>query len=229
VVTRLVVLVVAGWLVAAIRRGDGGLLAGSPTAGPAPSAALPLLVTQVGAGMLTVLAGWLAIAGLLGLAARAPGSVGRAATAVWSWLVPRAARATLTAALGIGVTAAPALGHVGVSAQTSEHVPQVLRPVTHGGWPSASHPAGSLPAMASAPPSTPAQADAAPQHRVTVQPGDSLWLIAARHLGPDAGNARVAAEWPRWYALNRETIGPDPNLLLSGTVLTAPTSLGGDR
>ena len=54
--------------------------------------------------------------------------------------------------------------------------------------------------------------------------GDSLWAIAARHLGPHATRRQVAHEWPRWYAANRKVIGPDPNLIRVGQVLTAPTS-----
>jgi nucleoid-associated protein YgaU len=57
---------------------------------------------------------------------------------------------------------------------------------------------------------------------VVVQRGDTLWDIAARHLGPGGNNARVAAEWPRWHAANRSTIGPDPNLILPGQRLRVP-------
>ncbi len=59
---------------------------------------------------------------------------------------------------------------------------------------------------------------------VTVVRGDSLWVIAARHLGPQATRHQVAREWPRWYAANRKVIGPDPNLIRVGQVLTAPTA-----
>jgi nucleoid-associated protein YgaU len=55
-----------------------------------------------------------------------------------------------------------------------------------------------------------------------VHPGDSLWLITANRLGPHASASAVAAQWPRWYAANRATIGPDPDLLIPGQVLHAP-------
>jgi nucleoid-associated protein YgaU len=55
-----------------------------------------------------------------------------------------------------------------------------------------------------------------------VRPGDSLWLIASRDLGKGATPAQIAAAWPRWYAENRDTIGPDPALLLPGQRLLAP-------
>jgi nucleoid-associated protein YgaU len=57
-----------------------------------------------------------------------------------------------------------------------------------------------------------------------VQPGDSLWLIAARRLGPDASDEQIAANWPRWYAANRAAIGDDPSLIEPGQVLHAPPS-----
>lgn len=71
-----------------------------------------------------------------------------------------------------------------------------------------------------APPSTsPGPGDGA----VTVQPGDSLWSIASAHLGRPT-DARVSAEWPRWYEANRAVIGEDPDLLHPGQVLLAPAT-----
>lgn len=57
---------------------------------------------------------------------------------------------------------------------------------------------------------------------VVVRRGDSLWSIAARHLGPQATVAQVAAEWPRWHAANRAVIGADPDMILPGMVLRPP-------
>ena len=59
---------------------------------------------------------------------------------------------------------------------------------------------------------------------IVVQPGDSLWRIAARHLPTGHSEADVAREWPRWYAANRATIGPDPNVIQPGQVLLRPTA-----
>ena len=59
---------------------------------------------------------------------------------------------------------------------------------------------------------------------VTVVRGDSLWAIAHRHLGAHATAQQIAREWPRWYAANRAVIGPNPNLIRAGQVLTVPTS-----
>ena len=58
--------------------------------------------------------------------------------------------------------------------------------------------------------------------RVVVRSGDSLWAIAERRLGPQASTRAIAAEWQRWYAANRDLIGPDPDLITPGMVLHAP-------
>lgn len=57
---------------------------------------------------------------------------------------------------------------------------------------------------------------------VVVHRGDSLWTLAARHLGDGATDAEIAAAWPHWYAANRAVVGPDPDVLLPGQVLRAP-------
>jgi nucleoid-associated protein YgaU len=56
-----------------------------------------------------------------------------------------------------------------------------------------------------------------------VRPGDCLWLIASRRLGPHATASDVAAEWPRWYAVNQGAIGPDPALIRPGQLLQEPS------
>ena len=55
-----------------------------------------------------------------------------------------------------------------------------------------------------------------------VRPGDTLWGLAARLLGPRASTAQVQAAWPRWHAANRAVIGPDPDLLYPGQTLHPP-------
>jgi nucleoid-associated protein YgaU len=62
-------------------------------------------------------------------------------------------------------------------------------------------------------------------HRVA--DGDSLWSLTREHLGGGASDARVACTWPRWYAANIDVIGPDPDLLIPGTVLRAPKADSG--
>ncbi len=64
-----------------------------------------------------------------------------------------------------------------------------------------------------------------PTRTVRVQPGDSLWAIAARTLGPGASAADVASYWHRMHALNATTIGADPDLLQPGQQLQLPADL----
>jgi len=56
-----------------------------------------------------------------------------------------------------------------------------------------------------------------------VQPGDTLWDIAASNL-PRAQrtNGPIAAYWQRIYEANRDTIGADPDRIYPGATLTIP-------
>lgn len=69
---------------------------------------------------------------------------------------------------------------------------------------------------------TGARATEPPVSSYRVRPGDCLWTVARAHLEPGAGDQRIAAEWPRWYAANADVIGDDPDLIAPGTVLRAP-------
>jgi hypothetical protein len=66
--------------------------------------------------------------------------------------------------------------------------------------------ASPTPSASSAPPA------AAAGHTYVVQPGDTLWTIAARQ--------RVKGGWKSLYKRNRGVIGPDPNLILPGQRLS---------
>jgi hypothetical protein len=73
-------------------------------------------------------------------------------------------------------------------------------------------------------PSNPAQggrsASGPDQSFLVVQPGDSLWSIAKRLLGPDASPAQIARKVSRLWHLNGDRIGTShPDLLLVGTKL----------
>lgn len=59
---------------------------------------------------------------------------------------------------------------------------------------------------------------------VTVHPGDSLWRIAARQLGPEALDGEVARLADRLFRLNDSTIGDDPDLLQTGQRLRLPVT-----
>jgi hypothetical protein len=54
----------------------------------------------------------------------------------------------------------------------------------------------------------------------TVQPGDNLWSIARRLVGPGASAGQIAHEVERLWKLNRDRIGTgDASLIYAGTVL----------
>lgn len=57
---------------------------------------------------------------------------------------------------------------------------------------------------------------------VVVRRGDTLWSLAARHLGPGATDAEIAVEWPHWFTANRSVIGGDPDHLVPGDRLSPP-------
>lgn len=57
---------------------------------------------------------------------------------------------------------------------------------------------------------------------IEVGPGDSLWTIAARQLGPFATDVEIAQAWPLWHQENRQVIGDNPDLLLPGQLLRVP-------
>ena len=85
------------------------------------------------------------------------------------------------------------------------------------------------PVRDAAPPPSPSRSGAVPEAAepvVVVRPGDSLWRIAERDLTARAGSRpsarQVAAAWPRWWAVNREAVGHDPDLLVPGERLRAP-------
>ena len=68
----------------------------------------------------------------------------------------------------------------------------------------------------------PTRVEALPPGAVGVRPGDSLWSIVARHLGPGATDLEIAEAWPQWYAANANVIGSDPDLIRPGQLLVPP-------
>jgi hypothetical protein len=72
--------------------------------------------------------------------------------------------------------------------------------------------------------SAPSEASQPPLPETTrwhvVEPGESLWSIARRLLGPDASPGRIAREVDRLWELNRDRIGTgDPDVLMVGARL----------
>lgn len=62
----------------------------------------------------------------------------------------------------------------------------------------------------------------APAPTVTVQPGDTLWALAAAGLPDDATDAEITRGWQRIWRDNRASVGPDPDLIHPGTTVHLP-------
>ncbi len=177
-------------------------------------------------GALWLAAAWLAVGLLAAAAARLPGLAGAAAGALARLLLPRVVRSVLAGSAGLGVLLAPvAAGAAGTGPAAAGPTARPAVAARTATLPSPTWPlaAGHSPAVDVPPPGWPVDHPAhEPADRVPVHPGDSLWVIAARRLGPRARAADVAAAWPRWYAANRAVIGADPDRLVPGEVLHAP-------
>jgi hypothetical protein len=62
-----------------------------------------------------------------------------------------------------------------------------------------------------------------PSGRLMVYPGDSLWSISQRELGPHATPQQIANEFERTFELNRDRIGDNPNVIVPGQELLLPS------
>jgi hypothetical protein len=184
-------------------------------------------VAQLAGGALWLLAAWVAVGLLTVGGAQLPGACGRLSGQLGRIVVPRVIASLLAGSAGVGVLLAP----VAAGAVPSPVWPSAPAPHSSSSsapapvWPSTVQPATPSPAPASRPSTGHRTAPAGPGRDAAaerVQPGDSLWLLAARRLGPDATTARVAAYWPQIYAANRHVIGADPSLITPGQRLTEP-------
>ncbi|MDX6199126.1 MAG: hypothetical protein QOJ79_2277 [Actinomycetota bacterium] len=195
------------------------------TATPAPLAPLLALVS-LGAWSLLV---WLLLVALATEGSRLPGLAGQVAGGLTRRIAPAGVRRFVEVALGLTV-AVGALGAAPASAGT--HVPPAPAAAAASlNWPTP--PAGPRPTAptldwnpASAHPAvthpTVATPTVANPTAVVVEPGDSLWRIAAHHLAADASTAQIAQAWPSWWSANRGAIGSDPDLIHPGLSLTPP-------
>jgi hypothetical protein len=185
-----------------------------------------------------LIGGWLVLTTLVAVAAHVPGRLGTRAGS-WSrrWspaLARRVAAVLVGAAVGGTLPAGLAAGAVGAGAGAAAERGPGFTVTASSAEPSGAHqesspPDGSSLAPGWAPGPMPTRAArpataTAGSTPVVVQRGDSLWSIARQHLGPAATDAEVALAWPRWYATNRDVVGPDPNLLRPGQLLRAPGS-----
>ncbi|GAA4695961.1 hypothetical protein [Nocardioides conyzicola] len=139
------------------------------------------------AALAVVAAGWLWLASVATVLAARRGRAPHAG-------VPAPLRRAVLAACGVALTGGLVAGPAGATPGRL-HEDRVARPAAS--------------AVAGLP--LPDRATAAPTVRVV--PGDTLWAIAARTLGPGATDAEIDACWRRLYDLNRAAIGPDPDLI----------------
>jgi nucleoid-associated protein YgaU len=212
-------------------------------AGRAASAGLPLrpdeaLAALVAGAALAVLA-WLALGVLLELLSLLPGALGRGARRLADVVTPPLLRRAAAALLGVGIVAglAPGASVAATPTVVRGHAPLPdpgFGALPDPGWgPPADPPVQTGDGWVPAAPTVRSQPDVrvlSPGPRthhdepaeVVVRRGDSLWAIAARHLGADPSDAEIARAWPAWFEANREVIGDDPDLLRPGQVLRPP-------
>lgn len=187
-------------------------------------------VSVLAGAALWLAAGWLAIGLAAIMLGALPGRGGSVARAIATSVMPRAIRTVLVAVTTTSVSLSAATGTAAATGSHGTPVPPGRPAATSPAWPiqptQPTQPAlpalPTQPAPPSAPAGQPSAGSTATGEQVLVRPGDSLWLIAARHLRAGASGTEIAALWPRWFADNRTVIGDDPNLLHPGTKLVNP-------
>jgi nucleoid-associated protein YgaU len=199
---------------------------------PSPDPTAPLLAAVAVAAW--TCSAWLALLVLVTGLGRLPGAAGRSCRRAARRLAPAAVRSLLRVAVGTTVAASVVSGSAawadGTGGLDWPTTPAAVQP--HGAHPGLAqqHPTALPTALPPAPAHRPAAAAPRPLRAVpatggavVVQPGDSLWAIAARQLGPQATDRRVAQAWPQWWSANRTVVGDHPELIHPGTRLTPPT------
>jgi resuscitation-promoting factor RpfA len=199
------------------------------------------VILVLGEAAVWLAAVWLGIGLLAALCAALPGAAGELA----GWLARQALPAALyrlcVGTVGVSVLVGPiAAGTAVVAADRAPAFAEVATvadppppawptgaPVPPPAWPQgtnapAMRPAAPVPPADPGPPAGQASNAAPAGTAVTVRPGDSLWLIAARRLGAGATPDQIGVAWREWYAANRALIGADPNLIRPGQVLLDP-------
>lgn len=201
-------------------------------AGPAsPADGILLVVAWLGA----LLSLWLGLGLALSALAALPGAIGQACRVLADRLAPAAARKIVALILGTTLTAAlmpaTAVARAGdatprqaslVAAQVALRALTDAAPNASFRFVSDAEPAADPAPPPSWSPEQPALSTSNAAAGVVVHRGDTLWSIAARHLGSAATFAEIDAEWRRWFAANRPVIGADANAILPGQLLSPP-------
>ncbi|CAN5734493.1 hypothetical protein BH24ACT8_BH24ACT8_10330 [soil metagenome] len=203
-----------------------------------PAALLPVAtgVEMLAAAVGALAAGWLTLLLLAGVGHVTPGPLDHPLRRLALWLSPQWAPrvGALLLAVSLGTPNAAALPPVPSPAPV--HVSASVLPASSTAWssdpdagPTTDDDAPVPGWRPTGPPPGPPRGQVelvsrgtAPTDSVIVRSGDTLWSIAASHLGPDATVAEIAAQWPRWFDANREVIGNDPDLILPGQQLRPP-------
>jgi len=220
-------------------------------AGPASPADGILIVVALGGALLSL---WVGLGTALSALSALPGALGQASTLLAARIAPTAVRKVVAFVLGTALSAAlvpgTAVARTGHEAPraavvaSAQYAAGALGSAVDSA-PNASfslvsdavHTSNTIHAIharnetdrAPAPSWSPERStpSANSEDRVVelvVHRGDSLWSIAARHLGREATTSQIDAEWHRWFAANRLVIGDDPNAIRPGQVLSSPTS-----
>ena len=220
-------------------------------AGPASPADGILIVVALGGALLSL---WVGLGTALSALSALPGALGQASTLLAGRIAPTAVRKVVAFVLGTALSAAlvpgTAVARTGHEAPraavvaSAQYAAGALGSAVDSA-PNASfslvsdavHTSNTIHAIharnetdrAPAPSWSPERStpSANSEDRVVelvVHRGDSLWSIAARHLGREATTSQIDAEWHRWFAANRLVIGDDPNAIRPGQVLSSPTS-----
>lgn len=198
-------------------------------------------VIAVSAAAALVLLLWVAVGLLAAVVAALPGPLGALGRGMRDAIAPEVVRRWAGVLLGVAVMSSCGPGGAVASeiravraldGEVSPSAPAPLWVEPAPEWtdaapePTPPAPEWTPPAVRSLPPVTltaprpPAQDHA----EVTVRRGDTLWDLAAAYLSPEATDAEIVTEWQRWYTANRHLIGPDPDHILPGQVLTVPAS-----
>ena len=214
-------------------------------AGPAGPADGILLMAGLGGALLSL---WLGVGLTLSALSALPGALGHLCRRLAARIAPVAVRkvvafvlgTTLTAALipgtavadsshenGRAAVVAAAAYEVGAAGRAHNAVNGVRLAAPDASFRFVSDPPHVMTSMdAAPPPQWSTDTRESPQEGVVVLRGDTLWSIAARHLGPGATAAEITVEWHRWLSANRDVIGADPDLILPGQELLPPVSPG---
>ena len=216
-VTAAVMALIAGAL-AALTPGIGAmagtLAAAQRTADTAGPDALILSAAGVAAWAVW---SWGALGLVLTAASALPGGLGDAAGVALHIALPAGARRSAALALGLGLAVAGPLIAPGAPATPLSTAAAVAGSPLVPDWPAPPSLGGPAPDW---PPAAPTA-----ESRLVVR-GDCLWHIASERLLAGHGRAptdgEVAAATAAWWRANADVIGPDPDLLLPGQLLSPP-------